>query len=139
MPICQRIVFSINSSKYISFHGLINGQSYCPYNDNENIFEDTNPELFHRSKDKYHHCYFSNKYILKKFISDRTCDCVDYNGLCEDENKNENYTGRTISFQTMYDFFQELYPIEIDKQDHTDETECEQWECDNIYTHCDGV
>ena len=26
-------------------------------------------------------------------------------------------------------------PIPIDGQNHTDETECEQWECNNIYTH----
>ncbi|CAF1014079.1 unnamed protein product [Adineta steineri] len=114
-------------------------QSDCRYNDDENIFEDANLQLFHRLKDKYYHFYFSNKNILKKFVSDGTCDCADYNGLCEDKNKNENYTKRTICFQTMCDFFQELYPIEIDKQGHTNETECEQWECDNIYTHRDGV
>ncbi|CAF1109410.1 unnamed protein product, partial [Adineta steineri] len=32
-------------------------------------------------------------------------------------------------------FLTKLLPINGSK---TDETDCEQWECDNIYTHCDG-
>ena len=29
-------------------------------------------------------------------------------------------------------------PIHVDGKNETDETECEQWECHNIYTHCNG-
>ncbi|CAF4660782.1 unnamed protein product, partial [Rotaria sp. Silwood2] len=32
-----------------------------------------------------------------------------------------------------------LTPITIDEQNETDETECEQWSCNNIYTRCDGL
>jgi hypothetical protein len=42
-------------------------------------------------------------------------------------------------FQTICDGFEELLPIIINNKNETDETECEKWECDNIYTHCDGV
>src|ERR1700734_4168258 len=44
-----------------------------------------------------------------------------------------------ILFPTICDGFQELLPIFIKNRYETDETECEQWECDNTYTHCDGV
>ncbi|UJR17513.1 hypothetical protein I4U23_004408 [Adineta vaga] len=129
----------INSSKCIGFHRLIDDISDCPYHDDENIFEDTNPQLFARLKDKYYHCYFSNKYIPKTFILDEKCDCGYDGDLCEDEDEYENFTRRTISFQILCDNLEKLFPITIDNQDQTDETECEQWECDNIYTHCDGV
>ena len=32
-----------------------------------------------------------------------------------------------------------LLPIMIEERNETDETECEQWECNNIYTRCNGI
>ncbi|UJR12638.1 hypothetical protein I4U23_016813 [Adineta vaga] len=49
------------------------------------------------------------------------------------------YVRKHILFQTICDGFVELAPILIGEQNHTDETECEQWQCNNIYTHCDGL
>ena len=49
------------------------------------------------------------------------------------------YIRRTIFFQTICDGFIELAPIPIDGRNETDETECEQWQCNNLYTRCDGV
>ncbi|UJR38685.1 hypothetical protein I4U23_031351 [Adineta vaga] len=130
----------INSSKCISFHRLLNGKFDCPYNDDENISEDTNSQLFDRFKDKYYHCFYTNKYISKTRLFDGYCDCyLKELGFCEDEDEYKNHTTRTMSFQTMCDTFKELHLIEIDKQNHTDETECDQWECDNIYTRCDRI
>ena len=31
------------------------------------------------------------------------------------------------------------YQYVINGINETDETECEQWECNNIYTHCNGI
>ncbi|CAF1516181.1 unnamed protein product, partial [Adineta steineri] len=129
-----------NSSKCISFHRLINGVTDCPYNDDENIYEDTNPELFTQVKHKYYKCHVTNKYIAQLEVSDGKCHCgLDEYNFCEDEDIIENFTRRTLSFQTTCDDFQELYSITIDRKNETDETECEEWECDNIYTHCDEI
>ncbi|CAF4495349.1 unnamed protein product, partial [Rotaria sp. Silwood2] len=43
---------------------------------------------------------------------------------------------RNFSFQTICDGFTELISILIEEKN---ETECEQWPCNNIYTHCDGL
>ncbi|CAF1251589.1 unnamed protein product [Adineta ricciae] len=129
-----------NSSKYIPLHRLFDGISDCPYNDDENIDEHTNPQLFAQFKEKYYKCHMSNKYIIQSAVSNKHCDCgyeKDY--FCEDEDVYANYTRRTISFRMMCDNFQELYPITIDGRNHTDENECDQWECDNMYTHCDRI
>ncbi|CAF3941186.1 unnamed protein product, partial [Rotaria sp. Silwood2] len=40
---------------------------------------------------------------------------------------------------TICDGFTELLPVNIDGLNETDETECEQWLCNNTYTHCDGI
>ncbi|CAF4045214.1 unnamed protein product [Rotaria sordida] len=41
-----------------------------------------------------------------------------------------------ISFQIICDGFTELLPININGRN---ETEREQWPCNNIYTHCNGL
>ncbi|CAF1223530.1 unnamed protein product [Adineta ricciae] len=129
-----------NSLKCIPFHRLMNGVPDCPYDDDENIFEHTNAGLFAKLKSKYYKCYFIDKYIPHSAISNSKCDCGQLDDLfCEDEHVFENFTKRTISFQAICDEFQELYPIQIDGKNQTDETKCEQWECDNIYTRCDGI
>ena len=38
----------------------------------------------------------------------------------------------------MCDRHTEMYPLTIDGQNHTDETDCDQWPCSNYYTRCDG-
>ncbi|CAF4566598.1 unnamed protein product, partial [Rotaria sp. Silwood2] len=43
---------------------------------------------------------------------------------------------KNISFQTICYGFTELLPITVEDRD---ETECEQWSCNNIYTRCDGL
>ncbi|CAF1500164.1 unnamed protein product [Adineta ricciae] len=129
-----------NSSKCISFHRLINDISDCPYFDDEDISENTNSQLFVRLKHKFYKCHFTNRYILLTAIEDGKCDCGYLDkSFCEDESKYKTFVLKTISFQTICDHFHELYPVTIDGQKQTDESECEQWECDNIYTHCDGI
>ena len=49
-------------------------------------------------------------------------------------------SSKNILFPTICDGFQELLSNhDIQNQNETDETECEQWQCNNIYTHCDGI
>ncbi|CAF2656472.1 unnamed protein product [Rotaria sp. Silwood2] len=55
---------------------------------------------------------------------------------CEDEYLNFQYVRKNISFQTICYGFTELLPITVEERD---ETECEQWSCNNIYTRCDGL
>ena len=43
-----------------------------------------------------------------------------------------------IEFRDICDRHPEISPLTIDGQNHTDETDCEQWPCDNYDTRCDG-
>ncbi|CAF4318425.1 unnamed protein product, partial [Rotaria sp. Silwood2] len=47
---------------------------------------------------------------------------------------------RRLYFQTVCDGVIDLllFPILINGQKHTDETECDMWQCNNSYTRCDG-
>ncbi|CAF0930165.1 unnamed protein product [Adineta steineri] len=44
-----------------------------------------------------------------------------------------------VSFQTICDGFTELWPVTIEGREETDETQCEQWPCNNVYTQCNGI
>ncbi|CAF1381200.1 unnamed protein product [Adineta steineri] len=54
----------------------------------------------------------------------------------EYDNNIIKYIRMNISFQTICNGYTELYPIGIEGRNETDETECQQWECSNIYTRC---
>ncbi|CAF4239850.1 unnamed protein product, partial [Rotaria sordida] len=56
-----------------------------------------------------------------------------------DEDENIALARTKLLFQHVCDGLTHLIPINNDKQNETDETECEQWPCNNIYTHCDGI
>ncbi|CAF4475535.1 unnamed protein product [Rotaria sp. Silwood2] len=49
------------------------------------------------------------------------------------------YVRKNVSFQTICDEFTELISIIIEGQNETDETECEHWPCNKIYTRCDSL
>lgn len=53
----------------------------------------------------------------------------------DDEDLDIDYLRKTILFQHICDGFVDLLPRLIHGENHTDETECDQWECVNIYTH----
>ncbi|CAF1073816.1 unnamed protein product [Adineta ricciae] len=109
--ICKRsnMYQCINSSKCISIYRLKNSIVDCPDSDDEDDIS-----------------------LNRTAFSSGTMGKSDY--LIKIE-----HAKRHVSFQTICDGFTELLPIQINGQDHTDETECEHWACDNIYTHCNNL
>ncbi|CAF2569386.1 unnamed protein product [Rotaria sp. Silwood2] len=127
----------VNSSKWISVNRFMDSSFDCPQNDDENIIQTNYTDLTQllKSHVKYE---ISNKYIHRSYVYDGKCHCelfVSY--WCEDEDFHRQYARKNISFQTICDGFTELFPITIEGQNQTDETECEHWSGNNIYTHCD--
>ena len=109
----------IHSPKCISVHRLFDGIHDCPYTDDENqtlIY--TSNIIEHQVKD-----WLKHRIEIGRTIADI------------DKDKKE-YIKNTILFQYICDRIVDLLPIIIDGQNHTDETECQQWECDNLHTHC---
>jgi hypothetical protein len=108
--------------------------------DDENITVISNTNLIEQIKKNYFKCSTSNKYIHPSLIENFQCDCgFIENGWCDDEDLDVNYVKSNILFQHICDGFIDLLPIMIAEQIETDETECEQWECNNIYTRCNGI
>ncbi|CAF4756798.1 unnamed protein product, partial [Rotaria sp. Silwood2] len=98
-----------NSLKCISIHRLMNGVYDCPNSDDE------------------------NKISINYTVS--TEEIINTDETDNEETKMKiRYARKHISFQTVCDGFTELLPITINGQNETDETECEQWPCNNIYT-----
>ncbi|CAF1457168.1 unnamed protein product [Adineta ricciae] len=126
-----------NSSKCIGFRRVGNNIRDCPYGDDENILKEENYPSFTRFiENTYDSTYMERIYPIDGY-TDKKHYCSFDDDFCEVTGRGSNLTQRMISFLTLCDGFKVLYPITIDGQNHTDETECEQWECDNLYTHCD--
>ncbi|CAF4150537.1 unnamed protein product, partial [Adineta steineri] len=131
----------INSSTYIPMHDIMNDVPNCPHYDDEKIFDsDYTNDILEKVKEKYYKCEESVKYIRMEAIGDGKCDCrPESHCICEDENLDFIYSRKNISFQMICDEHIELSPRNIEGINNTDETECEEWECNNIYTRCDGL
>jgi hypothetical protein len=104
--------------------------------DDENISVINNTAM----KQNQFKCQLIDKYIPQYLIRNGKCDCpYAQMGRCEDEDVHMDYFKKNILFQHICDGFIELMPITIAEQNQTDETECEQWKCNNIYTRCNNI
>ncbi|CAF3237514.1 unnamed protein product [Rotaria sp. Silwood2] len=129
----------VNSSKCIPTNRLLDVANDCPQREDENITYINNTGLTKKLKSHFK-CELADKYIHQSFVADGTCNCL-FAGYrwCEDESSDVHYARKNISFQTICDGFTELIPITIEGRNETDETECENWSCNNMYTRCDGL
>ena len=142
LEICQQsnMYQCMNSSKCISIYRLLDGINDCSMMDDENLTAIQNSHRSEYIKNNHFYCKTLNKYIRRSLVSNRICDCnVPDADWCEDEPVDVIHTQNNIGFQYVCDGFVDLLPKLIDGRNETDETECEQWECDNIYTHCDHI
>ena len=128
-----------NTSVCISIHRLLDRRYDCPYFDDENITfvdNDTAIQLLRHShckgqlSGKYIHWFFANSWdclnenpLMKLYLS-RFMGLIDFH--------------ESIAFEVICDGFVDLTPLEIDGKNETDETECDRWECDNVYTYCNN-
>ena len=127
-----------NSSECISFYRLLDQVEDCMHGDDEDP-QYVNAVVSLQNTSYFFKCSPSNTYIAKRLRGNGVCDCRSKDvGTCEDEVSQEQYVESHISFQTMCDGFTELAPVMVDGRPMTDETDCQQWLCDNIYTRCDG-
>jgi hypothetical protein len=100
-----------NSSKCISIYRRNNKIGDCPQGDDENSAEILDSSLVYPLSALNNYWDKYNKRMIQ-------------------------YTRENISFQTICNGYTELLPITINGKNETDETECEQWECNNIYSRC---
>ncbi|CAF3988067.1 unnamed protein product [Rotaria sordida] len=131
----------------------------CPNEDDGNLKYITNVGLIELLKN-HMKCEISNTYVTPSLIDDNFCHCpvknsfwceselknsslcnneLDSTDWCEDEREYFFFTKKNILFQSVCDGFVEVIPKRIEGKIETDETECEQWSCNNIYTYCDGI
>ncbi|CAF4638104.1 unnamed protein product [Rotaria sp. Silwood2] len=111
----------------------------CPHKDDEDLTQMIYSNLTELLRSHFK-CEIANNYIHQSLVQNGECECkLADQDWCEDEDFHIHYVRKNISFPTICDEFTELIPKAIDGQNETDETECEQWSCNNIYTRCDGL
>ncbi|CAF1639582.1 unnamed protein product, partial [Adineta ricciae] len=133
----------LNSSKCITKIRIFDQFQDCDYGDDEDIQNNSFvSEICSKEQSSTHFlCPNTNRCFSRKLIRDSKCDCgysdVEH-FLCPDEDIDKRSIRETISFSTICNGFNDLNPILIDGQNYTDETECDQWICNNPYTRCNG-
>ena len=128
----------INSSKCITIHRICDGLFDCDYKDDErcSMVNNTCPEMGSHTLFK---CAAANKCISSMRVGNGICDCQNEEyGSCDDETSAVDSIRKRVSFGTICDGFTELIPALIDGRNETDETNCEHWPCNTVYTRCDG-
>ena len=86
-------------------------------------------------------CDTTNECIPFLFFENGMCHCSTYdNDLCDDEGFNfyDKLSKMDFLFLLTCNNITNLPPIEIDGKNYTDETECDRWPCNTIYTRCDN-
>jgi hypothetical protein len=128
----------LNSSKCISKSRLLDDIRDCYHDDDEEI-STLNKTCLREQNLNLFKCETTNECILFHLVQDDTCHCTKNDEIyCDDEHFDVSYAKHTISFQTICDGFNQLLLPTNDIYNETDETNCEEWQCNNIYTHCDG-
>ncbi|UJR07367.1 hypothetical protein I4U23_011653 [Adineta vaga] len=110
-----------NSSKYISKYRLVDGIYDCFLKDDEQAFE-----LSCSLNQTFRFQCSNEKQCRSPLVSRNICSSS------KEINPNE------ILFYQICDRIIDLPLILINGQYHSDETDCEHWQCNNIYTRCDG-
>ena len=139
--ICNRLSMyqCMNSSKCISIYRVFDEENDCPFMDDEdlNMIHTTNTNIINILKKTHYKCPKTNNYVSYYSLTRHSLLCSINNvDMIWNINQSIIYLQDTIVFQHLCDGYTELLPILIDDQNHTDETECQYWTCNNIYTRC---
>ncbi|UJR18456.1 hypothetical protein I4U23_005361 [Adineta vaga] len=88
----------------------------------------------------YYKCETTNECIPQHYVKDGTCHClIHHSEYCDDENYDTISRKSDIKFYEICDGAIHLFPQIINNETHTDETECDQWPCNNIHNYNDGI
>ncbi|CAF1318013.1 unnamed protein product [Adineta steineri] len=112
----------MNSSKYISKYRILDGISDCFLKDDEQALSELSCSLNQSSQFQ---CP-NEKQCRSRFFPTSICSFpiqVNYDN---------------ILFYKICDRIMDLPMMVIDGRNHSDETDCESWPCNNINTRCDG-
>ncbi|CAF0845262.1 unnamed protein product [Adineta steineri] len=110
-----------NSSKYISKYRIVDGMPDCFLKDDEQAFELS--------------CVL-NQTLRFRCPNEKQCRSpLVLPNICS---RPTDISYEEILFYQICDRIADLPLILINGQNHSDETDCEHWQCNNIYTRCDG-
>ncbi|CAF0978838.1 unnamed protein product [Adineta steineri] len=112
-----------NSSKLISKHRILDNIIDCYLEDDERDFR-----LSCSLDDLYRFKCFNETQCRSPIFDLRRCPFKE----------DQIATIENILFNQICDRNVDILPQLIDGRNHTDETNCENWPCNNIYTRCDG-
>lgn len=122
------------STKCISKHRLLDGHPDCDEGTDETAYNESCALNDHFR----FQCDSDRKCFSPMVIRNGEKQCT--GGEDEGTTKTNQTDRKEFSFQQLCNGYQHMEPAFIDGQyNETDETHCDEWPCDNIYTRCDGA
>ena len=119
------------SNKYISKHRLVDSIGDCSAREDETYDRSCDLDTKYRFK-----CLSTRRCYPPTVVNDMVLTCDDNN----DENSDAYSKDKNrITFQTLCNRFIDVAPSMIDGRRQSDETDCEHWKCDNVYSRNDGM
>ena len=117
-----------NSTKCISKHRLLDGISDC-----YDAVDETYPNSCELNQKHRFSCSSETKCISPYQVRDGTSQCL------KKEDEDTRTQKEKIPFQKLCNDFESLSARNMSGETETDETNCHEWPCNNIYTRCDGA
>ena len=85
----------------------------------------------------HYKCPGKDKYVLYRSQYSAEYQCRGWELNSEQKQSTLiSYLENNIVFERICDGYSEFLPIAIGDQNYTDETECQYWPCNNVYTRC---
>ncbi|CAF1170427.1 unnamed protein product [Rotaria sordida] len=114
-----------NTTKCISKHRLLDGIADCL-----NGSDETYTQSCHLNHPYRFRCPSENKCLSPVLMRDSKEHCR--------HGEDERYSYKQkLPYQNLCDGYTHLPAAHTDRENETDETNCEQWPCNNQYTQCD--
>ena len=110
----------------------------CDHKDDENSISTDQYDCPIKNSQFYSNCTMSNKCVSRKLFFNGRCDCFTQN-ICEDELFSAAHPRLHISFPHICNRILQFELTSLDGKSENDESDCAQWPCHNIYTHCNGI
>ena len=126
-----------NSPRYVANYRVHDGISDCFYDDDENGNIKIDSTCPTNRNDMYFHCS-NESCISKQYVNDGSCNCVNSELFCSDEDKLTSDLQFSSLFPVICNGHTDVGDLQFELLLDNDETDCDFWPPIHIYNRCDG-
>ncbi|CAF1049075.1 unnamed protein product [Adineta steineri] len=112
---------------------LLDGIKDCPLNDDETYADSC---LLDDIEMRRFRCRNGKRCPSRRLLNDKIHDCSD---ISDEIPPIDRYLENHLVFEVLCDGIENMISVVINGQKHSDETNCEEWPCNNSLTRCNSL